>query len=134
MNNRAWLLVLGLFLMGCSASVPQANKPSDTVEVTDQNFQSEVLESSQPVLVDFWAPWCGPCRMIGPMVDELATQHKGTVKVCKVNVDNCPAVSKKYEVDAIPLLLVFKSGEVKERFVGVQPKDRLQAALEAAKK
>ncbi len=133
MNDHAWYLVLSLFLVGCSASAPHATGPSDVIEVTDASFQTTVLDSSQPVLVDFWAPWCGPCRMMGPVVDELATQYKGSVKVCKVNVDDCPSVSQKYEIESIPLLLVFKSGEIKERFVGVQPKDRLQAALEDAR-
>ncbi|MBS0211437.1 MAG: thioredoxin [Planctomycetes bacterium] len=133
-NVRPWLPVLGLFLVGCSRGVQHVATSHDAIEVTDQSFQAEVLDSSQPVLVDFWAPWCGPCRMIGPVVEELATEHKGSAKVCKVNVDECPELSKKYAVQSIPLLLVFKSGEVKERFLGVQAKDTLQAALESAKK
>ena len=134
MNYRIGYLVLGLFLVGCSASARHTSGPSDVIEVTDESFQTSVLNSSQPVLVDFWAPWCGPCRMMGPVVDELATEFKGSVKVCKVNVDDCPAVAQKYEIESIPLLVVFKSGEIHERFLGVQPKDRLQAALDDARK
>jgi thioredoxin 1 len=121
-----------LFLIGCSSQ--HASGPSDAIELTDDSFQATVLDASQPVLVDFWGPWCGPCRTMGPIVDELATQYKGSIKVCKVNVDDCPLVSKEYEIESIPLLLVFESGEIKKRFLGVQPKSRLQAALEVLRK
>lgn len=105
----------------------------NVIELTDQNFQTEVLQSSEPVLVDFWAPWCGPCRMIAPLIEELATQYQGTVKVGKVNVDDNPSAANNYGVQSIPTLMVFKSGDVVERFVGVQPKARIQAALDEAK-
>ena len=101
-------------------------------EFNDDNFQSEVLDSAQPVLVDFWAPWCGPCRQIAPMIDELATDNEGVVKVGKVNIDES-AIAQKYGVSSIPTLMVFKGGEVVERLVGVQPKTRLQEALDTAK-
>ena len=102
-------------------------------EFTDNDFEQEVLQSSVPVLVDFWAPWCGPCRMIAPVVEALASENSGSVKVCKVNVDDSPMVAQQFGVSSIPTLIVFKDGEVVERLVGVQPKGRLQEALNAAK-
>ncbi len=105
----------------------------NVVEITDQNFQSEVMQSSDPVLVDFWAPWCGPCRMIAPMVEELAGEYKGSVKIGKINIDDNPGAANNFGVSSIPTLMIFKAGEVVDRFVGVQPKNRLQAALDAAK-
>ena len=106
---------------------------ADITEFTDGNFQQEVLESREPVLVDFWAPWCGPCRMIGPMVEQLAAENTGSAKVGKVNVDDNPNAAQTYGVSSIPTLMIFKGGQVVERFVGVQPKPRLQEALDAAK-
>ena len=102
-------------------------------EVNDANFQSEVLDSAQPVLVDFWAPWCGPCRQIGPVIEQLAGENAGSVKVVKLNVDEAPGSAQSYGVSSIPPLMVFKGGEVVDRFVGVQPKTRLQTAIDNAK-
>lgn len=101
-------------------------------EFDDSNFEREVLQADGPVLVDFWAPWCGPCRMIAPVIEELASENQGTIKIGKLNVDEAPNSPQAYGVSSIPTLMIFKSGEVVERFVGVQPKSRLQAAINAA--
>jgi thioredoxin 1 len=105
----------------------------NVVEVTDNNFKDEVLGSPEPVLVDFWAPWCGPCRMIAPLVEELAGENRGSIKVGKINIDDNPGAAQNYGVSSIPTLMIFKGGEVVDRFVGVQPKNRLQQAIDAAK-
>ncbi len=105
----------------------------NAVELTDNNFDAEVLKSSTPVLVDFWAPWCAPCRQIAPLIEELATENTGSVKIGKVNTDENPSAAQNYGVMNIPTLMLFKEGKVVERFIGVQPKHRLQQALDAAK-
>ena len=99
-------------------------------EFTDANFQNEVLESDLPVLVDFWAAWCGPCRAVGPTIDELAEQYEGTVKVGKLNIDENPQSPSRFGISSIPAVLLFKDGKVVETLVGVQPKERYDAALQ----
>ncbi len=106
---------------------------ANTVEITDQNFKSQVIGSVKPVLVDFWAPWCGPCRAIAPLLEELAAENLGSAVIGKLNIDDNPEAAQQYGVSSIPTLLVFKGGQVVNKFVGVQPKTRIQTALDAAK-
>jgi len=106
---------------------------SNVTEVTDADFEAQVLQSDQPVLVDFWAPWCGPCRMIAPMIDELASENGDSLKVVKVNVDDSQQTAGGLGVSSIPTLMIFKGGEAVERFVGAQPKERIQQAIDEAK-
>ncbi|MGL5016542.1 MAG: thioredoxin [Luteolibacter sp.] len=102
------------------------------LKLTDANFQSEVIDSDLPVLVDFWAEWCGPCKMIGPVIDQVATDLEGVAKVGKVNMDDARELAVKYNVRSIPLLLFFKNGEVKDQIVGASvTKDQLKAKLQA---
>ncbi|NLP34829.1 MAG: thioredoxin [Clostridiales bacterium] len=98
---------------------------------TDANFQSEALESDIPVLVDFYADWCGPCKMIAPVVEELASEYEGKIKIGKLNVDDNPKTAEKYRVMSIPTMIILKNGEPVETVVGVVPKKSLQDKLEA---
>ena len=104
------------------------------LELTDQNFEAEVLKSPQPVLVDFWAEWCMPCRMLAPTIDQLAEDYGGRVKVGKVDTDANRDVTLKYQINAIPTVIVFKGGEVVKKFVGMTNKAQLAAALDEAAK
>src|SRR5437867_13306649 len=100
------------------------------VEVTESNYDQDVLKSETPVLVDVWAAWCGPCRAIAPIVDELATEYDGKIKVAKMDVDRNNATPMRYGVRGIPTLLLFKGGQVKEQIVGYVPKETIQKALD----
>jgi len=102
---------------------------ADVLNIGDSEFKKEVLDSQQPVLVDFWATWCAPCRAIAPAVEELATQFKGKVKVAKINIDDNQDTPQQYGVRSIPTLLLFKGGRVVEQIVGAVPKARLEDAL-----
>lgn len=99
------------------------------MEFTDQNFEQEVIKSDKPVLVDFWAPWCGPCQMMGPIIDELAKEMESIAKVGKLNVDENNSTAAAYGIMSIPALKIFKDGKIVKEFVGVQAKDNLAAAL-----
>jgi thioredoxin 1 len=104
---------------------------SAAVDLNDSNFDKEVTQSTQPVLVDFWAEWCGPCKMIAPLIDEIAKEKAGSVKVAKVNVDENQSLSVKYNVRAIPALLFFKNGQLRDQIVGMTSKKDLLGRLEA---
>lgn len=102
------------------------------VQITDDNFETEVIRSNLPVLIDFWAPWCGPCKSIAPVIEELAREYDGRIKVAKLNVDENPVTPSRYGVRGIPNLLILKGGTVKEQIVGAVPKSRLVDAIERA--
>ena len=101
------------------------------LQITDSSFDSEVVKADKPVLVDFWAPWCGPCRMLSPLVDELAKEYDGKVKVGKVNTDDNAQVATQFSISAIPTLLFFKGGKVMDQLVGVHPKTEIKKRLDA---
>lgn len=102
----------------------------NVLEFTSENWQSEVLGSDVPVVVDFWAVWCGPCRMIAPIIEELAQEYAGRVKVGKVNVDDQQELAVQYRINSIPQIFIFKGGQPKERLVGAQPKSAFKAAID----
>jgi thioredoxin 1 len=102
------------------------------IEVDNKNFEAEVLKSDVPVLVDFWAEWCNPCKMIAPIVDEIAAEKDGQLKVTKLNVDNAQELAAQYNIMSIPSLLIFKNGEVAETIVGAMSKDQLSEKINAA--
>ena len=101
------------------------------IEVTDQTFQAHVIDSLLPVIVDFWATWCPPCRMIAPLLEQIADEYEGKATVCKVDVDHNHALAQKYNVRSIPTILYFKNGQIKDQVVGALPKEQLAARLTA---
>ena len=103
-----------------------------TLTFSDETFATDVLEADQPVLVDFWAPWCGPCRMLTPTINQLAADYAGQVKIGKLNVDDNPETAAQYGVRSIPTVLIIQNGEVVDQVVGVVPKEQLAAKLDAA--
>jgi len=102
------------------------------IEITDSNFEETVLNSGKPALVDFWAEWCMPCKALGPTIDELANSYVGRAKVGKVNTDESPSLSAKYRISAIPTVILFQNGEIREQFVGLRGKKDFAAAIDAA--
>jgi thioredoxin 1 len=103
-----------------------------TVEITDDNFEMEVIKSDKPVLIDFWAVWCGPCKLIAPIVEELSTEYEGKVKIGKLDVDSNQQTSIKFGVRSIPTLLLFKDGKLKDTIIGAVPKNKIVEKLNAA--
>lgn len=103
---------------------------ANVLELTDDNFASEVLEAEEPVLVDFWAPWCGPCKLLGPTIEELAGDYAGKARVGKMNTDNNRNVAMQHQISALPTIVLFKKGEPVARFTGVTPKEKLASAID----
>lgn len=103
---------------------------ANIVTLTEDNFETEVLKSSTPVLVDFWAEWCGPCKMLGPTLDELSNEYAGKVKIAKVNVDDNQNLAAQFGVSSIPMLLFFKGGQIQSQMLGAKPKSALKGELE----
>jgi len=101
------------------------------IEISDKNFENEVIKSNIPVIIDFWAVWCGPCRMLAPITEKLAKEYAGKVKFCKLNVDENPEMSSKYQVMSIPLLLFFKDGKQMDSIVGAVPESVIQPKIKA---
>ena len=101
------------------------------IDVDDSSFDSQVLKAEEPVLVDFWAPWCPPCRVVGPIVEDLARRMEGRLKVCKVNVDDNPTTAQTYAIRAVPTLVLFKRAHIVKRLVGALPKEEIEQEIEA---
>jgi len=104
-------------------------KEDRVVHTSDKTFDDDILKSEKPALVDFWAPWCGPCKAIGPLVEELAETYGDRVRIAKVNVDECPEITGKYGIQSIPTLILFKGGKIEDKLIGLVPKNRLEELL-----
>jgi thioredoxin 1 len=131
-DDCAWIDDI-VFPIGLSSHQPQPDQPQPAgivIELTDATFDQIVLSSDIPVLVDFWAPWCGPCWTMAPVIKEIADEYAGRVKICKINVDNSPNTNTKYSIRFIPTFILFKDGQVRGRWIGVTPKEKLTAAIE----
>ncbi|MFH2012613.1 MAG: thioredoxin TrxC [Pseudomonadota bacterium] len=122
---------------GTSAKCGKCSTPLDTsdlmnkspIVVTDSNFEAKVLKSPIPVLLDCWAPWCGPCKSIGPTMEEIAEEYSGRIRVCKLNVDENPATASKFQTRSIPTMLIFDKGELKDTIIGAVPKQQITAKI-----
>ncbi len=112
----------------CQSVLPVTNL-SRPVNVSDQSFDREVLESSLPVLVDCWAPWCGPCRSIGPIIESLAEQYRARVKIAKLNLDDNPMIGSRYAISSVPTLLLVKNGQIVDKLIGALPKEQMESAI-----
>lgn len=119
----------------CGAKLTVGAGDSKPAVVTDQTFDREVLQATgQPVLVDYWAPWCGPCRLIAPVLDQLAAESQGRYRIAKLNVDENPQIASRYQIASIPTMLIFKDGKIVDRLIGVQPKQAIEERLRVAAK
>jgi thioredoxin 1 len=103
---------------------------SNEITLTDESFEKDVLQAAEPVLVDFWAPWCGPCRMLSPVIEELAKEYQGRLRVAKLNTDEHPHAPSRFRIAAIPTLLFFKGGKMVEQLVGVHPKSEIKKRID----
>ncbi|MDR3195835.1 MAG: thioredoxin [Endomicrobium sp.] len=102
------------------------------IEINEANFEQEVLSWDKPALVDFWAPWCGPCKMLSPVIEDIASEYNGKAKVCKINIDENTALSAKFQITSIPCLILFKNGEVLQKIVGFRSKDDIKKLIDSA--
>lgn len=120
---------------GATLDVGAAGAPdAKPAVVTDQTFDREVLQATgPPVLVDYWAPWCGPCRLIAPVLEQLAAESQGRYRIAKLNVDENPQVASRYQISSIPTMLIFKDGKIVDRLIGVQPKQAIEERLRVAR-
>jgi thioredoxin 1 len=123
--------LMGVVASGCkdSGRAGHGSRATNIVTLTEANFQSEVINSPKPVLVDFWATWCGPCRMLAPIIDEIAKDYDGRVKVAAVDVDIAPSLAERYKVEALPTVMMFRGGKVVDQFVGLRSKGEIQLQL-----
>ena len=125
-------LLMCVVASGCkdSGRTGHGSRATNIVTLTEANFQSEVIDSPKPVLVDFWATWCGPCRMLAPIINEIAKDYDGRVKVAAVDVDSAPSLAERYKVEALPTVMMFRGGKVVDQFVGLRSKREIQLQLD----